>query len=199
MPHTARLRLSLLVFVCLSAPACSQCSEPPGRAELPTPTPASVPTPAPTPAPTPTAAPTPPPAPPGEPQPDHTTPGLANARALPVGAEVAIDVTCDGGPMYVGPFVFTQHGQSASLSSWHTEQPQTCVGGSWVDANGAFLDVVNFGCSDGGSRAEATAVYEFLPDNGGSNVTPVFLQLAFTGDPAPTTCPPSRVHLTRTR
>lgn len=101
--------------------------------------------------------------------------------------------------MYVGPFAFTQHGQSASFSSWHAEQPQTCVGGSWVDATGAFLAVAGFGCSDAGTRAEATNLYEFSPDNGGNSATPVFLQLAFTGDPAPTACPPSRVHLTRTR
>lgn len=197
MLHSYRPHLALVVFA-LSLPACGETPE---RGALPVPAPAPVVPAAPA-APAahePTAAPTPPPAP-AEPQPDHTTPGLANARALPVGAEVAIDVTCEGGPMYLGPFAFTQHGQSVSFTSWHTEDAQTCVGGSWVDASGALVSVAGFGCADAGNRAESTNTFEYQPDNGGPNTTPVFLQLAFTGDPTPpTTCPPSRVHVTRTR
>jgi hypothetical protein len=196
MTSSARSRLAFVALVLSVLPGCSQCSEPPDRAALPP----TAPTPPPAPAPAPPAEPAPavPPPSPG-PQPDHATPGLANARALPVGAEVAIDVTCEGGPIYVGPFAFTQHGQGVSFTSWHSEVPQTCVGGSWVDATGAFIQVAGFGCSDSGTRAESTNVYDYRPDSGENSATPVFLQLAFTGDPAPTTCPPSRVHLTRTR
>ncbi|MBK6809787.1 MAG: hypothetical protein IPG81_12950 [Sandaracinaceae bacterium] len=75
-----------------------------------------------------------------------------------------------------------------SFTSWHSEVPQTCVGGSWW-SHAAFAP----------DRHAPSPQRTTPPDSGENSATPVFLQLAFTGDPAPTTCPPSRVHLTRAR
>lgn len=127
---------------------------------------------------------------------DFSGSSIANAKALKPGVPLAVTLPCSGS-VFVGPFTFNKDPERVLIQTLGRSNSggQECLGGSWQDKSGTFLETAGFGCPEGTNTSPGTAQFDYSPGNGGHGANPVFLELK-APDGLAADCKPPTVTLT---